>query len=80
MLLLLCDTVFSSLWVQGKCSHGGFFDRTSKKDPIGGINKDKVSSSHGQLHQQAADLAVNATIELLEDIRLTVGNEDFLRY
>uniref|UniRef100_A0A8C6UA92 von Willebrand factor A domain containing 10, tandem duplicate 2 n=1 Tax=Neogobius melanostomus TaxID=47308 RepID=A0A8C6UA92_9GOBI len=71
--------IFSSKKPAGKCSHGGSFDRTSKKDPIGGINKDTVSSSHGPLHQQAADLAVNATVELLENIRLAVGDTNFLR-
>ncbi len=47
---------------------------------MGGINKDDVRSSHGSLHQRAADLAVNATMELLEDIRVAVGERNFLRY
>lgn len=64
----------------GKCSHGGFFDRTSRRDPVGGINKDDVGSSHGLLHHKAADLAVNATMELLQDIRIAVGDKNFLRY
>lgn len=68
------------LGTQGKCSHGGTFDRTSRKDPVGGINKDDTGSSHGHLHPKAANLAVNATMELLEDIRLAVGDKDFLRY
>uniref|UniRef100_A0AAQ6A6K1 VWFA domain-containing protein n=1 Tax=Amphiprion ocellaris TaxID=80972 RepID=A0AAQ6A6K1_AMPOC len=63
----------------GKCSHGGTFDQTSKWDPIGGINKDTVGSSHGSLHHKAADVAVNATMELLEDIRVAVGDKNFLR-
>ncbi|TMS23924.1 von Willebrand factor A domain-containing protein 7 [Larimichthys crocea] len=63
----------------GKCSHGGLFDKTSKQDPVGGISKDDIGSSHGSLHHKAADLAVNATIELLEDIRLAVGDKNFLR-
>ncbi|KAM8880382.1 von Willebrand factor A domain-containing protein 7 [Spinachia spinachia] len=63
----------------GKCSHGGSLDLTSTRDPVGGINKDDVESSHGSLHQKAADLAVDATLELLEDIRLAVGDIDFLR-
>ncbi|ROI47898.1 von Willebrand factor A domain-containing protein 7 [Anabarilius grahami] len=63
----------------GKCSHGGFLDRTSYRDPIGGINKDDISSSHGFLHQRAADMAINATMEMLQDIRLATGNRDFLR-
>ncbi|XP_061131417.1 von Willebrand factor A domain-containing protein 7-like isoform X2 [Syngnathus typhle] len=63
----------------GKCSHGGFLDRTSKRDPIGGINKDTIESSHGSLHQEAANLALKATMELLEDIRTAVGDKDFTR-
>eukprot|EP00063_Salmo_salar_P090441 XP_014065276.1 PREDICTED: von Willebrand factor A domain-containing protein 7-like [Salmo salar] len=63
----------------GKCSHGGLFDRTSGRDPVGGINKDDVGSSHGHLHHTAADVAVNATMELLEDIRGAAGDKDFLR-
>lgn len=47
---------------------------------MGGISKDDIGSSHGSLHHKAADLAVNATIELLEDIRLAVGDKNFLRY
>lgn len=66
--------------LKGKCSHGGSFDQTSKQDPVGGINKDTVVSSHGSLHQKAANLAVNATMELLEDIRVAVGDKNFLRY
>lgn len=68
------------LRTQGKCSHGGTFDRTSRKDPVGGINKDDTGSSHGYLHPKAANLAVDATVELLEEIRLAVGDNDFLRY
>ncbi|XP_068583218.1 von Willebrand factor A domain-containing protein 7 [Cebidichthys violaceus] len=71
--------IFSSAKPAGKCSHGGSFDQTSRRDPVGGINKDDVGSSHGSLHHKAADLAVNATIELLEDIRLAVGDKNFLR-
>lgn len=69
----------SSAKPQGKCSHGGAFDRTSRNDPVGGINKDDTGSSHGFLHQDAVSLSVNATVELLEDIRLSVGDENFLR-
>ncbi|XP_049427227.1 von Willebrand factor A domain-containing protein 7 [Epinephelus fuscoguttatus] len=71
--------IFSSAKPAGKCSHGGSFDRTSRQDPVGGISKDDVGSSHGSLHHKAADLAVNATMELLEDIRLAVGDKNFLR-
>ncbi|XP_010777135.1 von Willebrand factor A domain-containing protein 7-like [Notothenia coriiceps] len=72
--------LFSPAKPTGKCSHGGSFDRTSRKDPVGGINKDDLGSSHGSLHPKAADLAVNATMELLEDVRVAVGDKNFLRY
>lgn len=81
-LLHLCHPFPSPplhLYLKGKCSHGGIFDRTSRKDPVGGINKDDTESSDGSLHQNAATLAVDATLELLEDIRLSVGNKNFLR-
>ncbi|CAL8328777.1 unnamed protein product [Merluccius merluccius] len=71
--------ILSSGKPAGKCSHGGVFDKTSSQDPVGGINKDDFKASHGVLHHQAAALAVNATIELLEDIRLAVGDKNFLR-
>ncbi|XP_077427685.1 von Willebrand factor A domain-containing protein 7-like [Vanacampus margaritifer] len=71
--------IFFSKKPKGKCSHGGFLDRTSKREPVGGINKDDNESSHGSLHNQAANLAVIATMELLEDIRRAVGDKDFLR-
>ncbi|XP_035516567.1 von Willebrand factor A domain-containing protein 7-like [Morone saxatilis] len=71
---------FSPAKPAGKCSHGGSSDLTSKKDPVGGINKDTVESIHGLLHSSAAKLAVDATIELLEDIRVAVGDKNFLRF
>uniref|UniRef100_A0A3Q2YF42 von Willebrand factor A domain-containing protein 7-like n=1 Tax=Hippocampus comes TaxID=109280 RepID=A0A3Q2YF42_HIPCM len=70
---------FSSEKPRGKCSHGGDFDLTSLRDPVGGINKEHVKSRHGSLHFQAANLAVNATMQLLEDIRLAGGDKNFLR-
>ncbi|KAM9819490.1 von Willebrand factor A domain-containing protein 7-like isoform 2-T2 [Syngnathus typhle] len=72
-------SVFFSKKPKGKCSHGGFLDQTSKQEPVGGINKDDIGSSHGSRHSQAANLAVTATMDLLEDIRLAVGDENFLR-
>ncbi|XP_048052723.1 von Willebrand factor A domain-containing protein 7-like isoform X2 [Megalobrama amblycephala] len=71
--------LFSSNKPEGKCSHGGFLDRTSSRDPTGGINKDGISSNHGFLHQRAAEMAINATVELLEDIRVATGNQAFLQ-
>ncbi|KAK2852309.1 hypothetical protein Q7C36_007510 [Tachysurus vachellii] len=62
---------------RGKCSHGGFFDRSSWYQ--GGINKDSESSSHGYLHYEAASVATAATRELLQDIRAAIGDSDFFR-
>ncbi|XP_056590951.1 von Willebrand factor A domain-containing protein 7 [Triplophysa dalaica] len=72
-------SISSSTKPAGKCSHGGFFDRTSSAAPTGGINKDTVSSNHGIYHHRAADLATKATMDILEDIRLATGNQAFLR-
>ncbi|XP_028831595.1 von Willebrand factor A domain-containing protein 7-like [Denticeps clupeoides] len=72
-------SLYSSVKPAGKCSHGGFFDQTSRRNPIGGINKDDKSSSHGYLHFRAAHVAINATLQLLEDIRLATGDREFLR-
>ncbi|XP_056313202.1 von Willebrand factor A domain-containing protein 7 [Danio aesculapii] len=72
-------SLISSKKPAGKCSHGGFFDLTSYIEPTGGINKDDIGSSHGSLHQRAANMAINATMEMLEDIRLAIGDPAFLR-
>ncbi|XP_017319799.1 von Willebrand factor A domain-containing protein 7 [Ictalurus punctatus] len=62
---------------KGKCSHGGSLDPTSLGK--GGINKDALDSSHGNLHGAAALVATAATNELLQDIRAAVGDSEFLR-
>ncbi|XP_035999419.1 von Willebrand factor A domain-containing protein 7-like [Fundulus heteroclitus] len=62
----------------GKCSHGGFPDSTSMMEPKGGINKDTLKSSHGHLHPQAANMAIAATSQLLEDVRGAAGDRKFL--
>ncbi|KAJ8262877.1 hypothetical protein COCON_G00153340 [Conger conger] len=49
--------------------------REVQLDPIGGINKD----DDGHLHRAAAAMAVDATMELLEDIRGAAGETNFLR-
>nr|XP_061792057.1 von Willebrand factor A domain-containing protein 7-like [Nerophis lumbriciformis] len=72
-------SLFSSAKPDGKCSHGGLDDRTSRTPPIGGINKNTIGSEHGSLHNQAANLAITATMELLEDIRIAGGDKNFLR-
>ncbi|XP_053712452.1 von Willebrand factor A domain-containing protein 7-like [Synchiropus splendidus] len=79
---LLTTGYFASFWPskpRGKCSHGGTFDLSSYRSPRGGINKDSIGASHGSLHFKAAALAVDATAELLEDIRMSVGDRNFLR-
>ncbi|XP_032390256.1 von Willebrand factor A domain-containing protein 7 isoform X1 [Etheostoma spectabile] len=70
---------FISTKPNGKCSHGGGFDRTSNIEPKGGINKDTFKSSHGNLHITAANMAIAATSELLEDIRGAAGDKTFLQ-
>ncbi|XP_058625706.1 von Willebrand factor A domain-containing protein 7-like isoform X1 [Onychostoma macrolepis] len=72
-------SVYSSRKPAGKCSHGGFLDRTSLREPTGGINKDDIRSDHGFLHLRAADMAINATVEVLQDIRLATGDQAFLQ-
>uniref|UniRef100_A0A3P9MDK2 VWFA domain-containing protein n=1 Tax=Oryzias latipes TaxID=8090 RepID=A0A3P9MDK2_ORYLA len=64
---------------KGKCSHGGFLDAISSAEPKGGINKDSYTSSHGHLHREAAELAISATSQLLEDIRGATGDREFLQ-
>ncbi|XP_061091167.1 von Willebrand factor A domain-containing protein 7-like isoform X1 [Conger conger] len=71
--------IFSSSKPAGKCSHGGSADRTSQRDPTGGINKDNEGADHEHLHRAAAAMAENATMELLEDIRSASGESNFLR-
>ncbi|XP_051982691.1 von Willebrand factor A domain-containing protein 7-like [Xyrauchen texanus] len=64
---------------QGKCSHGGNTDLSSSQNPRGGINKDERLSYNAHLHNTAANLASEATLDLLEDIRGAIGNKDYLR-
>ncbi|KAK5858709.1 hypothetical protein PBY51_002830 [Eleginops maclovinus] len=64
---------------KGKCSHGGAVDQTSTIEPKGGINKDTLDASHGHLHMTAANMAVAASSQLLEDIRGAAGERPFLQ-
>lgn len=76
-------TVFSNSYPvceKGKCSHGGSVDKTSSIEPKGGINKDTLKSDHGFLHNDAANMAIAATSELLEDVRRAAGDRPFLEY
>ncbi|KAA8593835.1 hypothetical protein FQN60_004669 [Etheostoma spectabile] len=66
----------------GKCSHGGILDSSRYKGAKGGINKDSTSplfSPHHYLHVEAANLATEATLSVLRDLRDTVGHKTFLR-
>ncbi|XP_036624201.1 von Willebrand factor A domain-containing protein 7 isoform X1 [Trichosurus vulpecula] len=66
----------------GKCSHGGHFDRSSHDIPRGGINKDSTSpafSPHHHLHPQAAQLALQASIQALNLLRGRLGDTGFSR-
>ncbi|XP_054454261.1 von Willebrand factor A domain-containing protein 7 [Anoplopoma fimbria] len=66
----------------GKCSHGGILDRSRFIGAKGGINKDSTSplfSPHHYLHMEAANLAMEATLSVLRDLRDTVGQNTFLR-
>ncbi|XP_065837473.1 von Willebrand factor A domain-containing protein 7-like isoform X3 [Oscarella lobularis] len=68
---------------RGKCSHGGFFDRTAKMVAKGGINKDSGASSqspHWYLHKEAADMATRASVDFLTELREEVGVDRFLAF
>ncbi|XP_028256290.1 von Willebrand factor A domain-containing protein 7-like isoform X1 [Parambassis ranga] len=71
--------IFSPFKPKGKCSHGGAGDLTSTSDPRGGINKDERRPDNMALHDAAVKAATAASLELLQDIRLTAGDNDFLR-
>lgn len=62
----------------GKCSHGGFLDTTSDLDATGGINKDSpisVWSPRSDNYEEAASVAEQATIDMLQEIRSDVNND-----
>ncbi|XP_028311428.1 von Willebrand factor A domain-containing protein 7 [Gouania willdenowi] len=71
--------IFSSSKPKGKCSHGGAGDLTSSTVPRGGISKDERRSHNAVLHNTAANLATQASLQLLENIRLAAGDVNFLR-
>ncbi|XP_029009131.1 von Willebrand factor A domain-containing protein 7 [Betta splendens] len=64
---------------KGKCSHGGDSDLTSSSVPRGGINKDRRNQDNMVLHDTAVKAATEASLQLLQDIRLAAGDNDFLR-
>ncbi|ROL50889.1 von Willebrand factor A domain-containing protein 7 [Anabarilius grahami] len=59
---------------KGKCSHGNFPGYTA------GINKDYSDSSHGQFHMQAADVSINASVQLLKSIWGSLKNDKNLNF
>ncbi|XP_023277909.1 von Willebrand factor A domain-containing protein 7-like [Seriola lalandi dorsalis] len=71
--------IYSSTKPKGKCSHGGAADLTSTTVPRGGINKDERRSDNVAFHNAAVNAATAASLQLLEDIRLAAGDNDFLR-
>ncbi|CAM4325934.1 unnamed protein product [Leuciscus chuanchicus] len=81
---ILTSGYFGKTKAKGKCSHGGTLDITTG---IGkgwnGINKDYYSkSSHGGQHDDAANVAIDASVQLLENIWKSIdteGGNNFLR-
>ncbi|KAJ0050442.1 hypothetical protein NL108_003664, partial [Boleophthalmus pectinirostris] len=71
--------IFSNAKPSGKCSHGGPSDLTSLAVPRGGIHKDERRTDNQENHDAAVNVATAATLQLLEDIRLAAGDNDFLR-
>lgn len=62
----------------GKCSHGGFGDPSSDLPATGGINKDSISfdwSPHAELHDRAAAVALQASVDILQAIRTAVDDD-----
>ncbi|XP_068697149.1 von Willebrand factor A domain-containing protein 7-like [Montipora foliosa] len=67
----------------GKCSHGGKLDESRLEPAVGGINKDSASyieSPHANLHNIAADLAIEATSLFVTGIREAVGDVIFAKF
>ena len=64
---------------RGKCSHGGYLDPSSDDPARGGINKDSpypdLSPHHSQ-HFDAARVAEQATVTMLNQIRNDVDNDE----
>ncbi|CAL9700815.1 unnamed protein product [Knipowitschia caucasica] len=71
--------IFSNAKPNGKCSHGGASDLTSQKVPRGGIHKDERRADNQVFYDAAVKVATSATLQLLQDIRLAAGDNDFLR-
>ncbi|XP_015251674.1 PREDICTED: von Willebrand factor A domain-containing protein 7-like [Cyprinodon variegatus] len=71
--------IFSSEKPKGKCSHGGASDFTSTVVPRGSISKDERRPHNQALHDAAVNVAISASLQLLDNIRLAAGDHDFLR-
>ncbi|XP_051743803.1 von Willebrand factor A domain-containing protein 7-like [Ctenopharyngodon idella] len=75
---ILTSGYFGKSKKKGKCSHGGTLDlSTGIGRSWDGINKDAGDSSHGLLHLKAAEMAIAASMQLLEKIQ--TSNDDFFR-
>ncbi|KAL0198860.1 hypothetical protein M9458_007400, partial [Cirrhinus mrigala] len=60
--------------------HGGTPDLTTGfRKSWDGINKDYKDSSHGFLHNEAAEVATKASVQLLETIWNSTNADQFLR-
>ncbi|XP_047477138.1 von Willebrand factor A domain-containing protein 7-like isoform X2 [Penaeus chinensis] len=66
-----------------KCSHGGSRDKSRNTGARGGINKELPTacfSPHHQLHEKAAQQAIQATEYYLTLVRGAVGDDLFVRF
>ncbi|XP_029949301.1 von Willebrand factor A domain-containing protein 7 [Salarias fasciatus] len=71
--------IFSPAKPAGKCSHGGAADLTSTRIPKSVLHKDEPGKDSAFFHNTAVNVATAASLQLLEDIRLAAGDNDFLR-
>ena len=65
----------------GKCSHGGSADLTAGEDSYGGgISKDGTDYDHGHLHYQAASVAYDASVKVLDEFWTSTSNDAFGKF
>ena len=65
----------------GKCSHGGSADLTAGEDSYGGgISKDGSDYDHGHLHYQAASVAYDASVKVLDEFWTSTSNDAFGKF
>lgn len=73
--------LYSESKPNGKCSHGGKYDKTIASTATGfGINKDEVAADHGKHHYIAAQVAYDATLDKLNLMKSLVGSKMFGRF